>query len=66
MAEVAAGDDAAVVEVMDGRGVDIWWEGEGVADEAVLKFSDELSFPAESLDLPGAEGEGRDRDDGCR
>lgn len=64
VAEVAAGDDAAVVEVVNRGGVDVRREGEGVADEAVFEFGDELGLPAEALDLPGAEDEGGDGDDG--
>lgn len=65
MAEAAGGGDAAVVEVRDGGGVDARREGEGVADEAVLELGEEVGLPLEALDLPGAEGEGRDWDEGC-
>lgn len=65
MAEVAGGEHPAEVEVVDGRGVDVRREGERLADEAVLELCDELRLPAKALDLPCAEGEGRDGDEGC-
>lgn len=40
-------------------------EGEGVADEAVLELGEEVRLPLEALDLPGAEDEGGDGDEGC-
>ena len=66
MAEAPPGDDAAEVEVVDGRRVDARRQGERVADEAVFEFGDELGLPAQALDLPGAEGEGGDGDDCCQ
>lgn len=54
MAEGAAGDDAAVIELVDGGRVDVGRQGEGVADEAVFEFGDEFGLPAEALDLPSA------------
>lgn len=64
MAEVARGVDAAVVKVRDGVRVDLGREREGVADEAVFEFGNEVRLPAEALDLPCAEGEGCDGDQG--
>lgn len=64
VAEGAGRADTAVVEVVDGRGVDGRREREGVADEAVLQLGDEVRLPPEALDLPRPEGEGRDGDEG--
>lgn len=60
VSEVACCVDAAVVEVMDGCGVDVWWEGKRITHETVFEFSDEFGFPVESLHLPCSEGEGCD------
>lgn len=52
MAETARGVDAAIVKVVNGFGVDGWGQGEGLAEEAVFEFGDEVGLPAETLDLP--------------
>ena len=52
MAEATGGEHSAVVEVVDGRRVDVRWEWEWLADEAILELGDELRLPAEALDLP--------------
>lgn len=65
VAQRARGEDPAEVEVADYGGVDVWRQGEGVADEAVFGFGDEAAFPAEALDLPCAEDEGGDGHEGC-
>lgn len=66
MPEVARCGDAAVVEVGDGRGVDMWGEGQGRTDEAVLKLGDQVCLPLEALDLPGAECESGDWNESLR
>jgi len=63
--EAARRVDAAVVEVGDSGRVDVQGEGKRVEDEAVLELGDEGGFPVEALDLPGAEGEGREGDESC-
>jgi hypothetical protein len=40
MAEVTGGVYASVVEVGDGAGVDVWWEGKRVPYETVFEFGD--------------------------
>lgn len=65
MAEGADGANSAEVEVVDGGRVDVRRERKRIANEAVFELGDELGFPAETLDLPGAEGEGCDGDKGC-
>lgn len=42
VAEGADCSDAAEVEVVDGGRVDVWWEREGIADETVFEFGDEI------------------------
>ena len=66
VAEAAGGEHSAVVKVVNGRGVDGWREGERLTDEAVLELGDELRLPAEALDLPCAQNEGCDGDEGCQ
>lgn len=61
----AGGEDAAEVELADYGRVDVWRQGEGIADETVFRFGDEAGFPAEALDLPCAEDEGGDGHEGC-
>lgn len=39
VSEAPGGIDAPVVEIVDRGGVDLWWEGQGIADEAVFEFS---------------------------
>lgn len=65
VAQRARGEDAAEVEVADYGRVDVWRQGEGIADETVFGFGDEAGFPAEALDLPCAEDEGGDGHEGC-
>lgn len=64
MAQAAGGEDTAVVKVVDGGRIDLRREGQGVADEAVFELGDEVGLPAQALDLPCAEGECCDGDEG--
>lgn len=34
--------DVVEVEVVDGGRVDVWWEREGIVDEMVFEFGDEI------------------------
>lgn len=52
MAEAARSVDAAIVKVVNGLGVDGRGQGEGLAEEAVFEFGEEVRLPAEALDLP--------------
>lgn len=61
----ALGVDAPVVEVGDGVWVDARRERERWPDDAVFALGDEFGFPFQAVDLPGAEEEGGDGDDGC-
>ena len=64
MSETACHCDAAEVEVCDCVGVDVGRQGQRWADDAVFGFGDQVGFPAETVDLPGAEEESGYGDDG--
>lgn len=66
MAEAALGADAAVVKLVDGGGVDVRRQRQRLAHQAVLELGHQRRLPAQALDLPGAEGEGSDGDEGWR
>lgn len=61
---MARGVDAAVVEIVDGGRVDGRRQRKGVSNKTVLKLGNELRLPSEALDLPCAQEEGRNGDDG--
>lgn len=57
-------NDSAVVEVAYGLRVDAHGKRKWLSHDAVLAFRDEIRLPLQALDLPGAEEEGCDGDDG--
>jgi len=64
MSKLSRCDNPPEIKVVNRVRVDVRRQRQRVADEAVFELGDEVALPAQALDLPRAEGESCDGDDG--